>query len=414
MIYRQVTIVDMVDPVVLVLMAVALGALCGTAVTAAIVGARSRSKRIASRLRPELPRAACALLDNIDVFAVILDASLAPVYANHTARQERYISGQELSEPVFLRRAREVMVSGVPETREPDPANPKNTVRTRLFRLADRFVVVLAWDLGKEQRVNAMRRDFIANVSHELKTPIAAVGLLAEAVSAAADDPVLVRDFSKTLLKEAQRLGALSRDIIHLSEAQSNLLPEEREEIELREFVRQEVQALEGYAQQKRVRLVLTEEINDGRETIIRGRRTSLTSALANVLSNAVQHSPPGSKVGVGVALAKGFFNITVKDEGEGIASEHLGRIFERFYRVDDSRGREGGGTGLGLSIAKHSIAAHGGHIDVWSQPGVGSTFVLSLPLYSTKAIKKSKGRAGRAERKLAKILAGKTGKAKS
>src|SRR5690606_17225294 len=128
--------------------------------------------RRAAELRPELGDVATTILDEIDMFAVILDSSLTPVYANPVARQERHISDEDIRNPEFLLRVRRVMTSGVPDTHEPDPTDPSDTVRIHIVRIQRRFVVVLAEDLGEEQRVNAMRRDFIANVSHELKTPI--------------------------------------------------------------------------------------------------------------------------------------------------------------------------------------------------------------------------------------------------
>ncbi|WP_245907464.1 sensor histidine kinase [Leucobacter massiliensis] len=283
-----------------------------------------------------------------------------------------------------------------------DPSDPSDTVKIHIVRLQRRFLVILAEDLGEEQRVNTMRRDFIANVSHELKTPIAAIGLLAEAVQQAADSPELVRDFSKSLVKESRRLGELSRDIIQLSEAQSALRPEDREPVSLRDLVRAEVDSHRSFAAQHGVELVITDESGLQRDAIIQGRRTSLGSAVANLLSNAIRHSPEGGRVGVGMSFERKSFVVTVTDQGEGIAPEHLGRIFERFYRVDGARTRGEGGTGLGLSIARHTMRAHGGDVDVWSQPGVGSSFTLTFPLPQDTAASKTSKRAKKARRALA------------
>lgn len=351
-------------------------------------------------MRPELPDVVTTLLDEIDAFAVILDSSLTTVYANPTARQERNISDDELGDPLFLARVRRVMSSGVPDTHEPEPNDPADNVRTHLFQLQRRFVVVLAEDLGEEQRVNAMRRDFIANVSHELKTPIAAIGLLAEAVQEAADEPELVREFSKTLGKESRRLGSLSRDIIQLSEAQSALKPEDRERVDIRQVVLDEVDAHRALAAQRGVTLVITESNEPDREASLMGRPTALAAAVANLLSNAIRHSADNARVGVGMAFEKKRFVLTVTDQGEGIAPEHLSRIFERFYRVDEARSRNAGGTGLGLSITRHTMRAHGGDVDVWSQPGVGSSFSLTFPLHAP-----SGDRRKRAKKKVKRAL---------
>jgi two-component system sensor histidine kinase SenX3 len=373
------------DPTLLVLASVGLGILFGGLVAWAILGARALGRRRAESLAPELPKVAVELLSSLDIFAVILDASLTPVYANPAARDDPRISGEQLREPEFLHRARRVMSSGVADTRMPDPEDPNDTVRVRIIRIRPRFLVVFADDLGEEQRVNAMRRDFIANVSHELKTPIAAIGLLSEAVLEAADEPEIVRNFAKSLKKESRRLGDLSRDIIQLSEAQSTLLPEDREPVSLRAVLRAEVDAHREFAMQSGVELVLTERRSEI-EPITLGRAASIGTVLANLLSNAIRHSPEGGQVGIGMEIEKPFCVITFTDQGEGIAPEHLPRIFERFYRIDAARSREGGGTGLGLSIARHTMRAHGGDIDVWSQPDVGSSFTVSFPLVEQEA----------------------------
>lgn len=387
------------DPTLLVLAATALGILIGVGTTLAIVGARAAGVRRAKEMRPELPEVATAILDEVDTFAVVLDSALAPVYVNPVARQERHLSDEQLLDTEFLGRVRRVMSSGIPDTHDPDPSDPSDTVRIHIVRLQQRFVVILAEDMGEEQRVNAMRRDFIANVSHELKTPIAAIGLLSEAVQEAADEPVLVRDFAKSLVKESRRLGELSRDIIQLSEAQSTLRPEDRESVSLIDLVRAEVETHRAFAEQHRVDLVITADNPKDHDAVIRGRPTSLSSAVANLLSNAIRHSPEGGRVGVGMAWEKNRFVVTVTDQGEGIPSEHLPRIFERFYRVDGARTRVEGGTGLGLSIARHTMRAHGGDVDVWSQQGVGSSFTLTFPLQSENHSTKSAKRVKKAKR---------------
>lgn len=368
-------------PTALVLASVALGVLAGASGAGAIFAARAAGKRRAQALRPELPEVAVEILNSVDNFAVILDASLSVVYANPAAREDPRVTGEELRDPDFLERARRVMSTGVPDTHLPDPHDPSDTVRVQIIRIQRRFLAVLAVDLGEEQRVNAMRRDFIANVSHELKTPIAAIGLLSEAVFEAANEPEIVTNFAKRLIKESRRLGDLSRDIIQLSEAQSTLRPEDREPISLRAIVRTEVEAHRDFASQHGVDLVVTDVDAMGADPITLGRPASIGTVLANLLSNAIRHSPDGGHVGIGIETTKRTCTVTVTDQGEGIPPEHLPRIFERFYRVDAARSREGGGTGLGLSIARHTMRTHGGDIDVWSQPGVGSSFTLTFPL---------------------------------
>lgn len=351
-------------------------------------------------MRPELPPAAIEMLHALDRFAVILDASLSPVYANPAARDDPRITGEQLRDPEFLTRARQAMSSGVTDIIEPDPAHPTDTVRLQIVRLQRRFLVVFADDLGEEQRVNAMRRDFIANVSHELKTPIAAISLLSEAVLEAADEPEIVRSFAKKLRKESRRLGDLSRDIIQLSEAQTTLQPEDREPVSLAAVVRAEVEAHQDFAAQQGIDIVLTLSEALDAEPVTLGRPAAIGTVIANLLTNAIRHSPEGGSVGVGMEIEQNDCRITVTDQGEGIAAEHLPRIFERFYRVDTARSRDGGGTGLGLSIARHTMRAHGGDISVWSQAGVGSSFTLTFPIVDEPSSAKSRKRAKRVPRK--------------
>lgn len=365
----------------LVLLSVGLGVVFGILAVGTVVLARAVGRKRAAAMHPEIPPVALQMLDELRGFGVILDASLSPVFANRAARENETITGEQLLTPEFLTRAREVLATGLPYTREPGEGD--DAIWLRVFALAGRFVVVLADDQGEEQRVNAMRRDFITNVSHELKTPISAIGLLSEAVHEAADDSAMVRTFSKKLIKESKRLAELVRDVIRLSEAQSTLLPEQRERVNLRALVRQEVDAHRTLAGERRIELVETGAV--GPETdhpaIMLGKPTALGVAVANLLSNAIEHSPPGGRVGVGLELTDRLCIVTVTDQGSGIAPEHLPRVFERFFRVDDGRSRDDGGTGLGLSIVRHTMRGHGGDVDVWSQVGVGSSFSLTFPL---------------------------------
>lgn len=391
-----ITMVSM-TPTLLVLASVGLGLVAGSLGTAVVFGTRSLGRKRAASMRPELPPAAIEMLHALDRFAVILDASLSPVYANPAARDDPRITGEQLREPEFLRRSRQVMSTGVTDVIEPAEGD---TIRLQIVRLQRRFLVVFADDLGEEQRVNAMRRDFIANVSHELKTPIAAISLLSEAVLEAADEPEVVKNFAKKLRKESRRLGDLSRDIIQLSEAQTTLQPEDREPVALRAVVRTEVEAHRDFAAQHGITIVLDEDPELPTELVTLGRPSSIGTVIANLLTNGIRHSPEGASVGVGIEVAGEDCRITVTDQGEGIAAEHLPRIFERFYRVDTARSRDGGGTGLGLSIARHTMRAHGGDITVWSQQGVGSSFTLTFPIVEEESTAKGRKRAKRTTRK--------------
>lgn len=388
------------QPTTLVLASVALGIVVGVLAVGTVVVARAAGKRRAESMYPSIPEVATEILDELADFAVLLDASLSPVYANRHAREHETITGEQLTSPAFLAQARSVMSTGEPFTSSPDDGGNEASVWLHLFRLRSGFVAVLATDRGEELRLNAMRRDFIANMSHELKTPISAISLLAEAVREASDEPELVRTFSKSLVKETRRLSELTRDIIRLSEAQSSLGEREKEDVTLRELVRGEVDDYRTLAAQSGVELVLTEPADTEREATTRGRPQALSLAVSNLLSNAIKHSPAGSRVGVGMEFERDALVVTVTDQGEGIAPEDLSRVFERFFRTDDARTRSDGGTGLGLSIVKHTMLSHGGDVTVWSQPGVGATFSLLFPLSSAASVQEAKAARRRAKAK--------------
>ena len=149
-------------------------------------------------------------------------------------------------------------------------------------------------------------------------------------------------------------------------------------------MVREEVDAHSTYAEHRGVELIFTEPEAGTSSAITLGKPAALGIAVSNLLSNAIQFSPAGAHVGIGMELSKRHMTVTITDQGPGIAPEHLPRIFERFYRVDSSRSRDGGGTGLGLSITRHTLRAHGGDVDVWSQPGLGSSFTVTIPIVSS------------------------------
>jgi two-component system, OmpR family, sensor histidine kinase SenX3 len=244
--------------------------------------------------------------------------------------------------------------------------------------LGDGFTVVDASDESDAVRLEATRRDFVANVSHELKTPVGAVALLAEAVLDAADDPHEVRRFSTKILNEATRLGALVTELIALSRLQGAERLPELATVEVDEVVREALARCRLAAESADIRIT----VDPPSGLLLDGDATLLVTALSNLLDNAVSYSSPGSPVSVSRRLANGFVEIAVTDRGLGIAPEHQERVFERFFRVDQARSRVTGGTGLGLAIVKHVAANHGGDVQLWSRPGTGSTFTLRVPAH--------------------------------
>jgi len=246
--------------------------------------------------------------------------------------------------------------------------------------LGDGYTVVDAADESDAVRLEATRRDFVANVSHELKTPVGAMALLAEAVLDSADDPGAVRRFSDKIVREATRLGQLVTELIALSRLQGAERLPELNTVEVDAVVRDALGRSEPAMDATGIGITI--DADSG--LLVEGDRTLLVTALANLLDNAVAYSSPGSPVSISRRRADGFVEIAVTDRGIGIPTDEQERVFERFYRLDKARSRATGGTGLGLAIVKHVAANHGGEVRLWSRPGTGSTFTLRIPAHGT------------------------------
>jgi two-component system, OmpR family, sensor histidine kinase SenX3 len=243
-------------------------------------------------------------------------------------------------------------------------------------------VALLLSDLTETRRLEAVRRDFVANVSHELKTPVGALTLLAEAVQEAADDPEAVQRFAGRMQHEGQRLGRLVGELIALSRVQgADALPERRPTAVDR-LLAEAVDRSRLAAERAGITLVAAPAAG----LIVFGDEVQLATAVANLVDNAVSYSPGGTRVVVTARAVPASpdrascVEIVVADQGIGIAEPDLDRIFERFYRVDPARSRATGGTGLGLAIVKHVVTNHGGTVEAWSSEGAGSTFTIRLP----------------------------------
>jgi two-component system sensor histidine kinase SenX3 len=240
-------------------------------------------------------------------------------------------------------------------------------------------IIVLVSDESEAERVHEVRRDFVANISHELKTPIGALSLLSEAVLSAKSDPEAVTKFATRMQHEAKRLTDLVQEIINLSRLQDSDPLQVATELNINDLVREAVDQCETTSEARNIWVTITE----GPDAIVLGDREQLIMAIHNLIENAINYSPENTKVSVTTQIEEDIVEISVTDQGIGIPEEELDRIFERFYRVDPARSRETGGTGLGLSIVKHVSTKHGGEVKVWSSPNVGSTFALRLPSYS-------------------------------
>jgi two-component system, OmpR family, sensor histidine kinase SenX3 len=245
-----------------------------------------------------------------------------------------------------------------------------------------RFAVVYADDQSEQARMEASRRDFVANVSHELKTPVGAMGLLAEALLASTDDTATVTRFAEKIVTESNRLATMVTELIELSRLQGAEPLPDLDGVDVDSIVAEVVSRHKVAADSADI--AITTDAPQGYQVL--GSETLLSTALANLVSNAIAYSPKGSQVSISRRQRGGNIEIAVTDRGVGIAKADQERVFERFFRVDKARSRATGGTGLGLAIVKHVAANHNGTIRLWSQPGTGSTFTLSIPVCSDSA----------------------------
>ena len=306
------------------------------------------------------------------------------LHSNPQARSLGLCRGDRVMVDAVLDRIREARRTGRPAVFDTSVRRgsgvPDLPLHVRISMISDEIELVLAEDRTPLLRVDETRRDFVANVSHELKTPIGAIQLLSEAVEGAADDPEAVRHFAARMHTESHRLGELVTQIIALSRLQSDDPMLDASLQPVGELISLALDRCHELATSRKVNLVRT-----GDEAgMVLGDQLQLVDAIANLVQNAIVYSDPKARVAVVTSRlldgGESFVEISVSDNGIGISPEDQQRIFERFYRVDYARSRGNGGTGLGLSIVKHITAVHGGQVNVWSKPGQGSTFTIRLP----------------------------------
>ncbi|MFV0495276.1 sensor histidine kinase [Mycobacterium sp.] len=314
--------------------------------------------------------------------AAVVDSHRDVVYLNDRARELGLVRDRQLDDDAW-EAARQALGGGDVEF-DLSPGNRSGVKsglsvhgQARLLSEADRrFVVVFVLDQSDYARLEATRRDFAANVSHELKTPVGAMGLLAEALLASADDTEMVRRFAEKVLIEANRLGDMVSELIELSRLQGTERVSNVTSVAIDDIVAEAISRHKVAAENADI------EVRTDADSALRvlGDQRLLETALANLVSNAIAYSPSGSLVSISRRLRGGSVEIAVTDRGIGIAPQDRERVFERFFRGDKARSRATGGSGLGLAIVKHVAANHGGSISVWSRPGTGSTFTLSIP----------------------------------
>jgi two-component system, OmpR family, sensor histidine kinase SenX3 len=259
----------------------------------------------------------------------------------------------------------------------------KLNLDTWVMRLERGEVLLWAQNNSVVSRVETMRRDFVANISHELKTPVGALSLLAEAIEESGKDSESIQKFAKRIGPETKRLTNVIRDIIDLSQVQSDDPLASANPVEVDRVINDAVDAVQLLADLNNVEIA---QVNEPDVKIV-GDEYQLVMAIRNLLTNAITFSPASSRITVGAKLKDGVVEITVSDQGIGISLENQSRIFERFYRVDPARSRSTGGTGLGLAIVKHVCENHGGEVSVWSVPGQGSTFTMKFPQMEEESI---------------------------
>jgi two-component system sensor histidine kinase SenX3 len=356
-------------------------------------GEGTREARAASAQPARLPAGIASVLSVLSSSAVVLDSEDRVLRASSAARAFGLVKGDRLLVGELLALARQVRRDGEIREGEIEVSDHKHGDRTTSFAVrvaplgaplgaADGgggLVLVLAEDQTESRRVEEVRRDFVANVSHELKTPVGALALLAETVEDAADDPEAVRRFAGRMRYEASRLTSLVKDLITLSRIQAAEPVPDPAPVKLDAVIAEALDRCRMKAGARGIDLV--EETADA-GLVVLGDEDLLITALRNLLENAVDYSPEHTRVLVVTRRgAEHTVEISVADQGIGIPERDRERIFERFYRVDPARSRATGGTGLGLAIVKHVTSAHGGHVTVWSKVDAGSTFTLRLPL---------------------------------
>jgi two-component system sensor histidine kinase SenX3 len=361
------------------------GLVAGLAVRATERAQQKPVSRSGPNMQAPLPPGVASVLSVLSSSAVVVDAGDRVLRASSAARAFGLVKEDRLLVSELLALARLVRRDGEIREQEievaPGPGSRSAEGRWFTVRVAplssSGLVLVLAEDLTERRRVEAIRRDFVANVSHELKTPVGALYLLAETIEHAADDPQAVRRFAGRIQHESGRLTNLIQDLITLSRIQGGEHMAEPKQVALDDVVGEAVDRCRLKAAARDIELV----VGGGQGLFVRGDEELLVTALRNLIDNAVGYSPERTRVAISTRAAGERNEISVTDQGIGIPEADRERIFERFYRVDPARSRQTGGTGLGLAIVKHVTTVHGGEVAVWSQEGAGSTFTIRLPL---------------------------------
>ena len=357
-----------------------IGIALGIALAGMVVLALRWQQRAETVLEQPVPDGVDTALEVIGATGIVLDADNRVLRAAKSAIELGLVKDRDLTYGPVLDLVKESRLEGVPLSREfelkgDSPSALTTHLLVRVAPLGLRLMLLVADDRSEMYRLDAVRRDFVANISHELKTPIGAVSLLAEALHYSADDPEQVRSFAATLEQEGHRLAEMTNDIIELTRLQSLGTIEDPDPVPIDRVVEQALSTNKILAEKSDITLVASAKS----DAYVMGDFSSLVTAVHNLVRNAVTYSRGPGRVGVGVSVKNTVVEISITDQGQGIAEGDLERIFERFYRSDPARSRDTGGTGLGLAIVKHVVNNHKGEVRVWSQLGKGSTFTIRL-----------------------------------
>lgn len=368
---------------VVALLALMIGVALGTGLAPRLA---ERKKRNVTETGLTVSQMFAHIVSRSPMGIVVVDLFRDVVYSNDRARELGLVRDRLLDQRAWLA-AERTLATGEPSEVDLSPGKRVNPGRSglsvrghvRLLTTQDRrFAVVYVDDQSEHARMEATRRDFVANVSHELKTPVGAMGVLAEALLASAEDPDTVRRFAAKMVTESVRLADMVGELIELSRLQGAERLPDLDAVDVDTVVSEALSRYKVAADNADI--AITTDAPSGYRVL--GDQSLLVTALANLVSNAIAYSPNGSSVSISRRRRGDNIEIAVTDRGIGIAREDQERVFERFFRVDKARSRATGGTGLGLAIVKHVAANHNGSIRLWSQPGTGSTFTLSIPAY--------------------------------
>ncbi len=332
--------------------------------------------------RPLISPELLDLLEAFDAESMVISTSDVALFISEGISTFNILRDQRLISEPLLQLVRAVRRSGVSEEATLElPRGPIGSGMHDLFvkvsKLgSDGLVSILIFDDSEMRRLDSIRRDFVANISHELKTPIGALSILSEAVLGASDDPVAVVRFANRMQTEAKRLSDLVQEIINLSRLQDDDPLKNGSIFSIADCAQEAIDQVRLSADARNIEIIFDSNC----DSLIQGDRIQITMAIHNLIENAINYSPEGTRVAVTIRDGGELCELSVSDQGIGIPEKDLERIFERFYRVDPARSRVTGGTGLGLSIVKHIITNHGGDVSVWSVENAGTTFTIRIP----------------------------------